>query len=205
MVEAGERARDTRTRILDATVEEASIHGLSRLSVGDVAKRAGLSRPTLYKHFPSKDDLVAAAVVREAQDFLAEVLAAVDAVDDPKAALEAGVLTSLRVAREHPLLDRIIRTEPEALVPFLTSDSGPVMLLARNAVEQVITTKFARLDDVTTRRLADLVTRLLVSYAVSAPDDPPEVVASAIATFLVDGALSLADTHPHAGSPQEQP
>ena len=37
------------------------------------------------------------------------------------------------------------------------------------------------------RRFADGVTRLLVSYAVSAPDDPPEVVAAFVARFLIDG------------------
>ena len=49
-------------RILVATIEAASVHGIGRLSVADVAKRAGVSRPTVYKHFPSKDALVAAAV-----------------------------------------------------------------------------------------------------------------------------------------------
>jgi AcrR family transcriptional regulator len=34
-------------KILDATVEVALVHGLTRLSVADVAKRAGISRPTL--------------------------------------------------------------------------------------------------------------------------------------------------------------
>lgn len=188
----GAAPTDTRDRILDAAVEVASIHGLTRLSVGDVAKRAGLSRPTLYKHFGSKDELVAAAVAREAMDFTDQIVSVVDTIDDPRDALEAAMLTALELAREHPLLDRIVRTEPEALVPLLTADGGPVMLLARGTVEGVLMAKFAQLDAVQTRRFADIVTRLLVSYAVSAPDDPPEVVAASIATFLVDGALSVA-------------
>jgi deoxyribodipyrimidine photolyase-like uncharacterized protein len=40
------------------------------------------------------------------------------------------------------------------------------------------------------RRFADVVTRLLISYAVSAPDDPPEVVAHFLSTFLVHGAVA---------------
>ena len=47
-------------------------------------------------------------------------------------------------------------------------------------------------DVVVHRRFADIVTRLLVSYAVSAPDDPPEVVAASIATFLVDARGRIA-------------
>ena len=52
-------------RILDAAVEAAALHGIGRMSVADVAKRAGLSRPTVYKRFPSKDELVRATVERE--------------------------------------------------------------------------------------------------------------------------------------------
>ena len=37
-----------------------------------------------------------------------------------------------------------------------------------------------------------MVARLLVSYAISAPDDPPEVVAQAMATILLQGAIAFA-------------
>ncbi len=49
-------------RLLDAGLEAATIHGIAKLSMGDVARRAGLSRQTLYRYFPSKDALVAAIV-----------------------------------------------------------------------------------------------------------------------------------------------
>jgi AcrR family transcriptional regulator len=188
----------TRDRILAATVEAAAIHGITRLSVADVAKRAGISRPTLYKHFPSKDALIGAAVLREAGALTAAVVAAADRHDAPEQALEAAVLTVLQLTREHPLLDRVVRTEPEALLPFLVSDGGPVMLLARRTIEQVMADRFPHLDAVPARRLADILTRLLVSYAVSAPDDPPEVVAATLALFaqgalVASGAVEVED------------
>ena len=102
---------DVRDRVLQAAVEAAAIHGISRLTVGDVAKRAGVSRPTLYKHFRSKEELVAAAVEREA-DRMVSAVAPAELPDDPRAALEAGILAVLQVTRDHPLLDRLIRTEP---------------------------------------------------------------------------------------------
>ncbi len=177
-------------RILTATLEAASLHGIAHLSVADVAKRAGLSRQTLYKYFSSKEDLVAAAVRREAEHITGEVVAAANSHDDPRDALEAGVLTALRATREHPLLDRLVRSEPEALLPLLTSDSGPVMLLVRSVVESVVASKLPGVRGVGLRRLADMLTRLLVSYAVSAPDDPPEAVAASVADVLVHGALT---------------
>lgn len=191
MVGAGDALGE---RILDAAIEAASIHGITRLSVADVAKRAGVSRPTLYKRYPSKDDLVGAAIMREAARVVEAVERAVDRVDrseGPKAALIAGIGTALRVLRDHPLLDRVIRTEPETLVPALTTDDGLILSAIRPPIEAMIADRFARLDEVTSRRVADMLTRLLLSYALNAPDDPPEVVASVLADVIVDGAASL--------------
>lgn len=185
---------ETSERILQATVEAAAVHGMTRLSVLDVAKRAGLSRPTLYKHFPSKEVLVAAAVQREAATMAEAVRTVVDGVDDPEAALEAGILVALHLVRDHPLLDRIVRTEPEILVPLLTTDASPVMGALRDPVEKMVVRKYPRLGEVALRRVADLLVRLLISYALSAPDDPPEVVASMVAAVLVAGVPSLAAT-----------
>lgn len=189
-----EERDDTSTRILDAAVEAALVHGLTRLSVADVAKRAGISRPTLYKRYPSKEALVAEAIMREAALVIEAVEAAVGDVDraaGPKAALRAGVSTALTVLREHPLLDRVVRTEPEMLVPALTTDDGLILTVIRPPIEALVSDRLSPLDAVTSRRVADMLTRLLLSYALNAPDDPPDVVATVLADVMVDGALSL--------------
>ena len=60
----------TPARILDATFRALQDFGLSRLTVEDVAQRAGLSRQTVYRYFPSKDHLMMALVSREEETFL---------------------------------------------------------------------------------------------------------------------------------------
>lgn len=179
-------------RLLDAALEAATIHGISKLSMGEVARRADLSRQTLYRHYPSKDTLVAAVVTAETGKLIEQVVAAALAETEPQASLEAGLLTALTVLRDHPLLDRLVRTEPEALLPLLTTDSSPVMVQVRGVVEAILTEGNPDLtqEPVAMRRFADVVTRLLISYAVSAPDDPPEVVAHFLSTFLVHGAVA---------------
>lgn len=184
--------RGTPDRILDAAVEVAALHGLRRLSVAEVAKRAGISRPTLYKHFESKDALVAAAVQRAAVGMVDAVHDVVVGIDDPREALEAGVLLALRLVRDHPLLDRVVRTEPETLIPLLTTDDRLVMTAVRAPVEQMIAVKLPLLDTVAIRRLADMLARLLISYALRAPDDPPEVVAAIVAAVVTGGVAPLA-------------
>jgi len=178
-----------REQILAAAIEAATVHGITKLSMGDVARQAKLSRQTLYRHFPSKDALIAAVVAAETDALIAEVVEAGAEHDDPRDALEAALVAALTATRDHPLLDRLIRTEPEALLPLLLTDGGPVMARVRGVVDAILEDRGLAPDPAVRRRLADIVTRLLVSYAVSAPDDPPGVVAEAIATFLTHGAL----------------
>jgi TetR/AcrR family transcriptional regulator, repressor for uid operon len=49
-----------RERILQATFKVLCRHGYGKLNLSDVAAQAGISRPTLYKSFSSKDQLLSA-------------------------------------------------------------------------------------------------------------------------------------------------
>lgn len=205
---------DTREQILAAAVTAASVHGVSRLSMTDVARTAGVSRPTLYRYFASKQDLLAAALLAETTVLVSKVIEAVAPLDDPRESIEMGILVTLRLAREHPLLDRIVRTEPESLVPVLVAELDPtspsVLAMVRQTVEALLTAKMpggatssegssestnpasnaAGLSPTDIRRLADVLTRLLISYVVNAPDESPELVASSVSTILALGALT---------------
>src|SRR5258708_20683008 len=48
--------------ILDAAVVEFQQHGFRRVALDDVARRAGVSRTTIYRRFVGRDELVAAVI-----------------------------------------------------------------------------------------------------------------------------------------------
>ena len=52
-----EEARETRERILDAAIQVFHEHGVSRPSLSEIAKRAGVTRGAIYGHFTNKADL----------------------------------------------------------------------------------------------------------------------------------------------------
>jgi AcrR family transcriptional regulator len=54
--------RSSRERILAATAEVLGRNGMTKLSLSEVALRAGVSRPTLYRWFASKRELLDAAL-----------------------------------------------------------------------------------------------------------------------------------------------
>ena len=57
----------TRQRILAATAEVLGRRGMTKLSLSEVALQAGVSRPTLYRWFASKEDLIGAFAIWERQ------------------------------------------------------------------------------------------------------------------------------------------
>jgi AcrR family transcriptional regulator len=58
------RDPDLDRTILDATIELLAEDGFARMSIEQVAARAGVGKPTIYRRWPSKVDLVIAAVSR---------------------------------------------------------------------------------------------------------------------------------------------
>ena len=53
--------RDTRTRILEATVQALEKTGGHGVRMGDIARDSGISRQAVYLHFASRTDLLVAA------------------------------------------------------------------------------------------------------------------------------------------------
>src|SRR6266487_4010820 len=65
------RKRMLRDEILDAARALLAQKGYAAMSMDDLAAQVGISKPTLYSHFPTKDDIVVATAVREMERFAA--------------------------------------------------------------------------------------------------------------------------------------
>ncbi len=81
--------------VLEAAVEAFSERGYHDVSMEDIARAAGLSKPAVYAQFGSKDELYVACVERAAHKFHAALDQAVRSAATPELRLWAGVLTLL--------------------------------------------------------------------------------------------------------------
>lgn len=71
------RKEKKKEQILKAATELFRVHGFKRVSVGDIAEKAGVSHVTIYNHFGSKEDLVRVVVktqMRSAIDRYRDIL-----------------------------------------------------------------------------------------------------------------------------------
>jgi AcrR family transcriptional regulator len=173
----------THDRILEAAFSAVATHGLARLTVDDVARLAGLSRQTVYRYFDSKDALMQALVYREEEAFIEGVRAAHARHDRLEDAMREAILFCLTAAREHPLLDRLLASEADALLPFLTTHGGGLLVRARAVIEELAAGWGLRSELV--HRSADVSVRAMVSYVLTPSEDDPEDIARELARILV--------------------
>ena len=155
-------------RILDAALELAAAFGLRRLTMDDVATRAQVGRMTVYRRFGSHAKLVDALAVRECRRCLETIAASVDP-DAPADERLAKLFTAtLEVIREHPLLERLARVEPEALLREMSRDGSEVFELIHGFLAGLIREGQAagELAAGDAELLAELGIRLGVSFVV---------------------------------------
>ena len=49
---------DRKSEIIKATLELASEYGLAAVSMNQIAEKLGISKPALYKHFESREEII---------------------------------------------------------------------------------------------------------------------------------------------------
>lgn len=155
-------------RVLDAALDLAAASGVQHLTMDAVARRAHVGRMTVYRRFGGKQALVAALGAREGRRCLAELDDAASADAPIAEQVAAGFATSLRLAREHPLLSRLARLEPEAVLGALTEDGGALFALARNYLAERLrrSQRAGVLGPLEVEEAAELLVRLAVSFVL---------------------------------------
>ena len=125
--------RRTRAALLDAAQGCVERDGVRRTTMGGLAAAAGVAKATLYNHFRTKDDVLAALVEDRVTALAAQaadrVRAAglVAALDDVAAQLAA-----------LPALRRVAAEEPALLVPLLVPGDGPAWVAARRGAAEAL-------------------------------------------------------------------
>lgn len=174
-----EDAGDVRTRILAGAVAEAGDSGLGRLTVEGVARRAGVGRATVYRHFPGgRDQLTAEAVTWEVARYFAALLARLEGVDDVATRLERGIAEGRALLAEHQVFQKVVDTEPERLLPHLSQSAPLVQAAVRDDIRPRLEAADL-VDGADPAEAADFLARNVLSLLMAEGgwdlDDPAEV------------------------------
>jgi AcrR family transcriptional regulator len=113
----------TTEAILDATRASVLDFGIRRTTLTDVARRAGVSRMTVYRRYPDVDAVLRDLMTREFGAAMAEVAADISGTDG-RARVTSHIMASVEAFRSSPLMSKIIEAEPELLLPYVLGRMG---------------------------------------------------------------------------------
>ncbi|TGT71079.1 TetR/AcrR family transcriptional regulator [bacterium M00.F.Ca.ET.159.01.1.1] len=97
-----EKPNPTRKRLVDAATRLFYAEGIGRVSVDAVAEKAGLTKRTLYYHFKSKDDLIAAYLDGRDQPNLEQMAGWFEAAEGGADKKVEAIFTNLARVARHP-------------------------------------------------------------------------------------------------------
>src|SRR3954466_3926875 len=109
--------------LLDAARECVLAVGVRRTTFSDVARRAGVSRMTLYRRFPDLEALLSSLMTREFGRVVSEARKASNGGSVRERAVGIVVLAARRLHAD-PLFDRLLDVDPELLLPYVTLRLG---------------------------------------------------------------------------------
>jgi AcrR family transcriptional regulator len=120
-------------RVLDAARESVLAVGVRRTTLTDVARRAGVSRMTLYRRYPDLEAVLSALMTREFGRL-------VRPVEGPttRERVVAMVVGGCRALASDPLFERLLDVDPELLLPYVTRRLGGMQKIAVAAGAQAL-------------------------------------------------------------------
>ena len=168
----------TEERILTAALGLIGRRGVRRLGMREISEAAGVSRGTLYRYFPGKDDVLVAAADYDERRFgtgLDEVLAAVTV---PAERIGVFIAYAFDFIRSHPARS-LFESEPEFVLSYLLDHlpalRGEWMERLGDALDAVPAVAEGALDRA---QLADVIVRLFLSSWIIPESDEASLVQS---------------------------
>ncbi|WP_433756609.1 TetR/AcrR family transcriptional regulator [Nocardia sp. CA-135398] len=107
--------------ILDAARACVEEFGVRRTTLTEVARRAGVSRPTVYRRWPDTGSLVAELLVRELRAIVTDTM---PAAGDARTRLVEGVVAGAATIRSNPLFGKIFRTDTDLMLTYVFGRLG---------------------------------------------------------------------------------
>jgi AcrR family transcriptional regulator len=104
--------------------------GVRRTTFSDVARRAGVSRMTLYRRFPDLEALLSALMTREFGRLVEEARAASGGLETCRERVVAMTVGGCRRLYADPLFRRLLDLDPELLLPYVTLRLGGMQRMA---------------------------------------------------------------------------
>ncbi|MGN6473197.1 MAG: TetR/AcrR family transcriptional regulator [Mycobacteriales bacterium] len=124
--------------VAEAVRESVLAVGVRRTTLTDVARRAGVSRMTLYRMVPDVEALILSVMTGDLAAVLIDAESRASRRRTARARLVAMTADVTRCLPDEPLFRRVIDVDPDLLLPYLTERLGSTQRIAIEHVQRVI-------------------------------------------------------------------
>jgi AcrR family transcriptional regulator len=119
-------------------------YGVVKTTMEDIAKMAGVSRPTVYRHFPDRDSLILAVIMRRARALIGKAHAFIRRQDTFEDQLVEGLLFLVKTGRTDPFVRILVSPTHLDLAQQLVGATDAVVDLTYDMWEPVLSEAAAR-------------------------------------------------------------
>jgi AcrR family transcriptional regulator len=137
----------TRQKLHEAALNLFVEKGVVETSVGDMARAAGVAEGTLYRHYPSKDDLVADLFASNYQDFGRRIAKLQATRAEFRGKLEAVIAEVCRFFDDDPILFRFLLLVQHQGLPRVPHGPHNPVSIVQGMIEAAIRAQAITLTD----------------------------------------------------------
>jgi AcrR family transcriptional regulator len=188
---------EARERVLAGTYTCIARSGIGKTTVEQAARAAGVSRATVYRLFPGgRDELLRETVAWEMARFFGQLGVELGPMPDFCTFLESALPLAREEVLAHQVLQKVLETEPERLMPLITVEQHHVIgyiadyflpLLERDRAAGLLR------SSADLRRVGEYVARMALSLIASPGRhdlEDPEEVRRLVRDELLGGVLA---------------
>lgn len=184
--------------VLDAARESVLDVGVRRTTLTDVARRAGISRMTLYRRYADVSTLFSDLIVREFSGVIAAAAQQARTARTARERLVAESIAAIRGIHANPLFAKVLQVEPELLLPYVLDRIGANQQMALDRFGELIDSGHAdgsirpgETKDQALTLLLIVQSFVLSSRPIHAHADPERLhaeLATALSAYLAPGS-----------------
>ena len=141
--------------------------GITATGMKDVALGAGIARSTVYRYFPSRDDLLVATIKLEMADLNERILKKLARYHSPEELIVEGLILAIKEVPRRPLLRAVFTSDEDSRARRVVWRSDVIVDFGEELMDHVIrpaTQTGILQDSVRPEILVEWVYRLLLSF-----------------------------------------
>lgn len=172
--------QEARERLMDAALRCVQRYGIHKTNLNDIARQAGVTRPTVYRYFENRDAILAAALARVGETFADRLFSYTLQFDEPGDQVVEAVLYCLRELPEDPQLSLLLDPDVYSRLSVRVFSTDDTLRMARRILQAALDEHAELLGEVD--EIAEVITRFLLSLITMR--GPKERSEAELRTFL---------------------